>query len=124
MAGRIRLTHPGVMNSTAPHPQSNIEAEARDTTSATGPAGTNDVASGLRDLRRPVEGRMLGGVAAGIARYLGTDVTIVRLVTVLLAFVGGAAVPLYVAAWLLIPEEGSDQSIAGDLFNSLENRSR
>jgi phage shock protein C len=112
------------MNTTAPHPQSNIDAEARDTTSATGPAGTSDLAGGLRDLRRPVEGRMLGGVAAGIARYLGTDVTIVRLVIVLLAFVGGAAVPLYVAAWLLIPEEGSDQSIAGDLFNSLENRSR
>ena len=124
MAGYPGRTQAGFMNTTAPHSQSNIEAEPSDATSDTGPAGTSDLAGGLRNLRRPLEGRMLGGVAAGIARYLGTDVTIVRLVIVLLAFVGGAAVPLYVAAWLLIPEEGSDQSIAGDLFNSIENRSR
>jgi phage shock protein PspC (stress-responsive transcriptional regulator) len=79
---------------------------------------------GLRDLRRPVDGRLLGGVAAGTARYLGTDVNIVRLVFVALALLGGAALPLYVAGWLLIPEDGADQSIAGELFSSLENRSR
>ena len=114
------------MNTTAPDQQSNIGAEPADATASDSwPGGAaRDLADGLRNLRRPVEGRMLGGVAAGFARYLGTDVTIVRLVIVLLAFVGGAAVPLYVAAWLLIPEEGSDQSIAGELFSSLENRSR
>ncbi len=114
------------MNTTAPNPQSNIEDEpAGATASDARPNGAaRDLAGGLNALRRPVEGRMLGGVAAGIARYLGTDVTIVRLVIVMLALLGGAAVPVYVAAWLLIPEEGSDQSIAGDLFNSLENRSR
>jgi phage shock protein PspC (stress-responsive transcriptional regulator) len=114
------------MNTTAPNQQSNIDAEPTDATASGGWSGAagRDFADGLRNLRRPVEGRMLGGVAAGLAKYLGTDVNIVRLVIVLLAFVGGAAVPLYVAGWLLIPEEGSDQSIAGDLFNSLENRSR
>ena len=114
------------MNTTASNPQSNIDAEPADATASSSRTGgaARDMADGLRSLRRPVEGRMLGGVAAGLARYLGTDVNIVRLVIVLLAFVGGAAVPLYVAAWLLIPEEGSDQSIAGDLFNSMENRSR
>jgi len=113
------------MNTTASNPQSNIDAEPTDATTSDGwTGGARDMADGLKNLRRPVEGRMLGGVAAGLARYLGTDVNIVRLVIVLLAFVGGAAVPLYVAAWLLIPEEGSDQSIAGDLFNSMENRSR
>jgi len=114
------------MNTTAPNPQSNVEAEPADAaTSSGGPGeGVRDLAGGLKDLRRPVEGRLLAGVAAGIARYLGTDVNLVRLVIVLLAFAGGAALPLYVLAWLLIPEEGSNQSIAGDLFSSLENRSR
>jgi phage shock protein PspC (stress-responsive transcriptional regulator) len=114
------------MNTTASNAQSNIEAEPTDAdTSAAGPgAAARDLVGGLKELRRPIEGRMLGGVAAGIARYLGTDVNLVRLGIVLLAFVGGAALPLYVLGWLLIPEEGSDQSIAGDLFSSVENRSR
>jgi len=67
-------------------------------------------------LSRPQHGRMLAGVAAGLADYLGVDATLVRIAFVLLTFVGGAAVPVYLACWLLIPEEGSDQSIAGDWF--------
>jgi phage shock protein PspC (stress-responsive transcriptional regulator) len=78
----------------------------------------------LRQLRRPVGDRMIAGVAAGIARYLDVDVNLVRIAFVVLAFVGGAALPLYVAGWLLIPEDGADQSIAGELFSSLENRAR
>ena len=112
------------MNTTASEPESSIEAEpAGQTSSDAGPAAS-DLIGGLRNLRRPVDGRLLGGVAAGVARYLGTDVNIVRLVFVALALLGGAALPLYVAGWLLIPEDGADQSIAGELFSSLENRSR
>ena len=71
-----------------------------------------------RTLSRPVHGRMLAGVAAGIARYLDIDVTIVRILFAALTLVGGAAVPVYLAAWLLIPEDGTDQSIAAGLFQS------
>ncbi len=78
----------------------------------------------LRQLRRPVDDRMIAGVASGIARYLGVDVNLVRIAFVVLAFVGGAALPLYLAGWLLIPEDGAAQSIAGELFSSLENRPR
>lgn len=67
---------------------------------------------------------MLAGVAAGIARYLGADVTLVRVILAVLALVGGAGVPVYLAGWLLIPEEGAQQSIAGELLSSFENRSR
>ena len=63
------------------------------------------------------------GTAAGLARYLGADVTIIRIILVVLAFVGGAGVPIYLAGWLLIPEEGSDQSIAGSFFQSRQTRS-
>jgi phage shock protein PspC (stress-responsive transcriptional regulator) len=75
------------------------------------------------ELRRPVEDRMVAGVAAGIARYLGTDVTVVRIVLAVLTLVGGAGVPIYLAGWLLIPEEGSDQSIAGGFIQSRQTRS-
>lgn len=61
---------------------------------------------------------MLAGVASGLARYLGVDVTVVRIVLVVLAAVGGAGVPLYLAGWLLIPEEGSEQSIASEFLQS------
>ena len=36
----------------------------------------------------------------------------------------GAGIPLYLAGLLLIPEEGSEQSIAGSLIESLRSRPR
>ena len=71
-----------------------------------------------RALSRPVHGRMLGGVAAGIARYLDVNVTIIRILFAALTLLGGSAVLVYLAAWLLIPEDGADQSIAAGLFQS------
>jgi phage shock protein PspC (stress-responsive transcriptional regulator) len=75
-------------------------------------------------LRRSYSDRMLGGVAGGLARYLGVDSTIIRIAFVVLAVFGGAGIPLYLAGLLLIPDEGSDQSIAGSLIESLQSRSR
>ena len=81
-------------------------------------------AAGLQPLYRPIHGRMLAGVAAGIAGYLGVDVTLVRIVLAVLTVVGGAGIPVYLAGWLLIPDEGAGQSIASDLIQSLSARSR
>jgi phage shock protein PspC (stress-responsive transcriptional regulator) len=67
-----------------------------------------------RLLRRAADGRILGGVAAGLATFFALDVTHVRIALVALSFIGGAGVPLYLAAWLLIPEEGSDSAIADE----------
>jgi phage shock protein PspC (stress-responsive transcriptional regulator) len=75
-------------------------------------------------LRRPFGGRILTGVAAGIADYLDIDVTIVRVAFCVLAVVGGAGIPLYLAGLLLIPDEGSGQSLASSLLESLQSRSR
>jgi phage shock protein C len=55
---------------------------------------------------------MLAGVASGLAGYAGIDVLIVRIAFAVLTFLGGAGIPLYLVCWLLIPAEGSDQSIA------------
>jgi phage shock protein PspC (stress-responsive transcriptional regulator) len=67
---------------------------------------------------------MLTGVAIGLAEYLGVDVMIVRVAFVVLTVVGGAGIPLYLAGLLLLPEEGSDQSIAGSFIKSRQSRSR
>jgi phage shock protein PspC (stress-responsive transcriptional regulator) len=72
-------------------------------------------------LRRAYHGRMLAGVAAGIADYLGVDVTIVRVAFAVFAFLGGAGIPAYLACMLLIPEEGTDESIASSLLDSLQH---
>jgi phage shock protein PspC (stress-responsive transcriptional regulator) len=79
--------------------------------------------SRTQPLRRPAGDRMIAGVAAGIANYLGADVTVVRIILAVLAFVGGAGVPIYLACWLLIPDEGSDQSIASSFVQSRQARS-
>jgi phage shock protein PspC (stress-responsive transcriptional regulator) len=59
---------------------------------------------------------MLGGVAAGLADYFDVDPTLVRIGFLALAFVGGLAVPLYIAGWALIPDEDTDTSIAEELL--------
>ncbi len=75
-------------------------------------------------LYRPFHGRMLAGVAAGVADYLGVDVTIVRIILAVLTVMGGAGIPIYLAGWLLIPEEGAGQSLASELIQSLSARPR
>jgi phage shock protein PspC (stress-responsive transcriptional regulator) len=62
--------------------------------------------------------RMIGGVAAGMARYLGVDLSIIRIGFVVLAIVGGLGIPLYLACWLLIPDEYSAQSIAAEFTSN------
>ena len=75
-------------------------------------------------LRRSNREKMLGGVAGGLARSLNADVTLVRAVIAALAVFTGAGVPLYLAAWLLIPADGDEQSIAATWIASLQNRYR
>jgi signal transduction histidine kinase len=63
-------------------------------------------------LRRDPEDRLAGGVAAGIAAWRGFSPTTVRIVFVVAAlFTHGLAVPLYFAAWLLIPARDAEASI-------------
>jgi len=60
--------------------------------------------STVKRLYRSRTDRMLAGVCGGIAEYYNLDPTIVRLITVVLAFVGGAAIPIYGVAWVIMPE--------------------
>ena len=56
--------------------------------------------------------RILGGVCAGIARSVGVDPIIVRLVAVLLGlFSAGAAVLAYLLAWVLLPQAAEEPQL-------------
>ena len=48
--------------------------------------------------------RMVGGVAAGVADYVGIDVSIVRLAFVALTVFGGSGPLVYLAGWLIVPD--------------------
>jgi len=63
-------------------------------------------------LRRPAEGRLAAGVAAGLAARLGLDVTLVRTAFVVATIFSGFGAAAYVVAWLLIPDDGADGNIA------------
>jgi phage shock protein PspC (stress-responsive transcriptional regulator) len=93
------------------------------TSAGTGFASITDQPA-ARALRRSADDRMLAGVAGGIARYLNADVTLVRVIIAALALFSGATVALYIAAWLLIPEDGEDQAVAVAWIAGRRNRSR
>jgi phage shock protein PspC (stress-responsive transcriptional regulator) len=61
-----------------------------------------------RRLVRSRDDRVLGGVCGGLGRYFNIDPTIFRIGAVVVAFVAGAGVLAYVAAWVLVPSEDSD----------------
>ena len=59
----------------------------------------------MKRLVRPKEGRKVAGVAQGIADYMDIDVTVIRIIWVLLLLPGGlpGLIP-YVIFWLIMPE--------------------
>ena len=86
-------------------------------------ATTNDQHEAAH-LRRSTDDRMLAGVAGGIARYLNVDATLVRIGIAALILLTGAGAALYIAAWLLIPADGEDQSVAAAWLASRRDRVR
>lgn len=64
----------------------------------------------LSALRRSRTDRKLFGVAGGLGRYAGVDPLIFRILFVVLAVFGGSGILLYALGWLLIPDEGQNES--------------
>ncbi len=76
------------------------------------PVQTSEPVRPRRLTRRPAEGK-LGGVCAGIAIYLNTDPTVVRLLWGVLSVVPGVIIGgllAYVVAWILLPAEAGAAS--------------
>jgi phage shock protein C len=60
-----------------------------------------------RRLVRRTDDRMIGGVCAGLADRLGLDVTLVRLLTVLITVLGfGSVIIAYLVALVIVPVDG------------------
>ncbi len=57
-------------------------------------------------LYKTSEGAMVAGVCAGLAEYLGIDVTLIRLGVVILSFMGGSGLLAYVVAAIVMPDKG------------------
>ncbi|MFW5847137.1 MAG: PspC domain-containing protein [Nanoarchaeota archaeon] len=57
-------------------------------------------------LYRSKKERMIGGVCGGIAEYVDTDPTIIRLIWVIISLLSvGLGVLAYLIAWIIIPEK-------------------
>lgn len=68
---------------------------------------------GPRRLERSRDDRVIAGVCAGVARYANVDATIVRVAAVALLAFGGFGAFAYLAAWLLVPEQGQTKPLLG-----------
>ena len=65
-----------------------------------------------RRLVRVDEGRWLGGVCAGLGRYFDINPLVYRIAFAALTLAGGTGLLLYLAAYLVIPDEYAEESIA------------
>ena len=94
--------------------------------------GDPEPTPGPRAIECPIAGsrsqHLLTAHSSGLLRHkFGNGVPMagfVRVAFVVLTVVGGAGIPLYLAGLMLLPEEGSDQSIAGSFIKSRQSRSR
>ena len=59
----------------------------------------------MKRLYRDKSNEMIAGVCSGIAEYLDVDATIIRLVFVLFAFLGGGGLWIYLVLWVIMPEK-------------------
>jgi phage shock protein PspC (stress-responsive transcriptional regulator) len=66
----------------------------------------NNLTQGPKRLTRSRNERVVAGVCGGLARYLNMDVSLVRILTVVLAVLtSGAALLVYAVAALVVPED-------------------
>jgi signal transduction histidine kinase len=64
--------------------------------------------AGPPGLARRRDERMVAGVCAGVARWLGVDPIVVRLAAVILALANGAGIVVYLVAWVVLPEQRAE----------------
>ena len=68
-------------------------------------------------LLRTRDGRMVAGVASGLAAYFGVDVNLVRLAFGVFTVFYGLGILLYLVAWAILPDEDDDASIVESFIN-------
>ncbi|MGH9720995.1 MAG: PspC domain-containing protein [Bryobacteraceae bacterium] len=65
-----------------------------------------------RRLVRPMKEKKIAGVCAGFARYLNVDVTLVRIVWIVVALAAGTGFLAYLVAWIAMPKDYNGDSVA------------
>ena len=78
--------------------------------------------SAIKRLERSRSDRMLAGVCGGLARYFELSPALYRVGFVVLTLLGGAGILIYLAAALVIPEEGKADSIAAQALRERRER--
>lgn len=65
----------------------------------------------MATLSRPADDRMIAGVCSGIARRFGLSSNLVRVLFVASILLPGPQFVLYLAGWLLIPDERKARAV-------------
>ena len=65
-------------------------------------------------LYRSQNDQMIAGVCGGLPEYFGLDVSLVRLAAVLLAFLGGHGILVYLLMWIIVPKAPSAYPVPHD----------
>lgn len=61
---------------------------------------------GQRRLVRPRRGKIVAGVAAGLARRYGVSPALVRILFLVSMILPGPQILAYIALWIIMPKEG------------------
>src|SRR5690242_14504856 len=105
--GTVSDTRPLALPSGAAPPPNDPPGPPHDASGESGntppPNGSSGTSWATTRLVRPREGRIVGGVCAGLAETFGIDVLLIRVAAVVLLAFGGLGVLLYGALWLLTP---------------------
>src|SRR5579884_4248133 len=70
----------------------------------------------VKRLERSRSSRVVAGVCAGLGRYFDLTPAVFRLGFVVLTILGGAGILVYIAALLVMPNEGEERSIAEEVL--------
>jgi phage shock protein PspC (stress-responsive transcriptional regulator) len=76
----------------------------------------------IKRLERSRSDRMLAGVCGGLARTFGIHPAFYRVGFVVLTLIGGAGILIYLAAAVVIPDEGKQDSIAAEILRDARDR--
>jgi phage shock protein C len=58
-----------------------------------------------RKLYRSRTNKQVAGVCGGLAAYFNVDVTLMRVLFIVLGLLGATGIVLYIAMWIIVPQE-------------------
>lgn len=68
--------------------------------------------------------KMIAGVCGGLGEYLNLDPTIVRLIFVLLFFLGGHGILVYLVLWLVMPLEAQKAAPPAEIISPPDDKTQ